>query len=189
MPLSACGLRLPDEAKRVAVGLHLGTIHLSSPSLLLWLSSRPTIGTHAFSCKQNPCRTLPYHNFNDLIRRASLMLIFMLMIKYLILRTLQLRTYAHYNCQNSNYSRLLSKAGVPSLKEPHGHTRFDGKRPDGLTLIPWREDRSAIWGVTVTSTIAASYPRLLQPPPQKQLLNVRRQSTRKSPKHIFSSGP
>ena len=34
---------------------------------------------------------------------------------------------------------------------------MDGKRPDGLTSIPWREGRSATWDVTVTSTVAASY--------------------------------
>jgi hypothetical protein len=53
--------------------------------------------------------------------------------------------------------RALSKAGVPSLKEPHGLSRLDGKRPDGLTLIPWHEGRSATWDVTVTNTVATSY--------------------------------
>jgi hypothetical protein len=33
-------------------------------------------------------------------------LVLMLMIKYLILRTLQLETYAHCNCHNSKYRRL-----------------------------------------------------------------------------------
>ena len=42
-------------------------------------------------------------------------------------------------------------------KEPHGLARSDGKRPDGLTLIPWRAGRSATWDVTVTDTLAASY--------------------------------
>jgi len=36
-------------------------------------------------------------------------------------------------------------------------TRSDGKRPDGLTSIPWRECRSTTWDVTVTNTVAASY--------------------------------
>jgi hypothetical protein len=51
----------------------------------------------------------------------------------------------------------MSRAGVPSVKEPHGLARSDGKRPDGLTLIPWREGRSATWDVTVTDTVAPSY--------------------------------
>jgi len=41
-------------------------------------------------------------------------------------------------------------------KEPSGLSRSDGKRPDGLTLIPWRAGRSLIWDVT-TCTTADSY--------------------------------
>lgn len=36
-----------------------------------------------------------------------------------------------------------------------GLTRSDGRRPDGLTLIPWREGRSTNWDMTVTDTVAA----------------------------------
>ena len=53
--------------------------------------------------------------------------------------------------------RALSKAGFPSIKEPHGLIRSDGKRPDGLTLLPWQDGRCATWDVTVTDTVAASY--------------------------------
>jgi hypothetical protein len=35
--------------------------------------------------------------------------------------------------------------------------RSDGKRPDGLTLIPWHAGRSVTWDVTVADTLAASY--------------------------------
>ena len=42
-------------------------------------------------------------------------------------------------------------------KEPSGLSRSDGKRPDGLTLIPWRAGRSLIWDVTVSCTTADSY--------------------------------
>jgi len=48
--------------------------------------------------------------------------------------------------------RALSKAGFPSIKEPHGLLRSDNKRPDGLTLIPWRDGRCATWDVTVWPT-------------------------------------
>jgi len=30
-------------------------------------------------------------------------------------------------------------ANIPTVKEPSGLRRSDGKRPDGLTLIPWQE--------------------------------------------------
>jgi hypothetical protein len=36
-------------------------------------------------------------------------------------------------------------------------TRLDGKRPDGLTLIPWQTGRPLARDVTVASTLADSY--------------------------------
>jgi len=42
--------------------------------------------------------------------------------------------------------RALSKAGFPSIKEPHR-----------LALIPWRDGRCATWDVTVADTVAPSY--------------------------------
>ena len=47
--------------------------------------------------------------------------------------------------------------GVPAIKEPSGLDKQDGKRPDGLTLIPWRGGRPLIWDVTVVSPLASSY--------------------------------
>ena len=42
--------------------------------------------------------------------------------------------------------------------EPTGLSRSDGKRPDGLTLVPCMVSReSIIWVVTVVDTLAASY--------------------------------
>ena len=43
------------------------------------------------------------------------------------------------------------------MKEPVGLTRLNGKRPDGLTLIPWQDFKSLTWDVTVVSTLADSY--------------------------------
>ena len=37
-----------------------------------------------------------------------------------------------------------------------GAIRRDGKRPDGLILIPWQGGKPLIWDVTVVSTLAAS---------------------------------
>ena len=48
-------------------------------------------------------------------------------------------------------------AGVPVAKEPVGLVREDGKRPDGVTLIPFEGVRSLTWDVTVVCTTADSY--------------------------------
>ena len=54
--------------------------------------------------------------------------------------------------------RSLTRAGVPSMKEPHGLVRDDGKRPNGLTLLPWNSGRSATWDViTVVDTLGSAY--------------------------------
>ena len=42
-------------------------------------------------------------------------------------------------------------------KEPNGLSRLDGKRQDGLTLIPWQSGKPLTWDVTVVSSLAGSY--------------------------------
>ena len=121
VPISACGLRLSDEAVRVAVGLRLGTELCQVHQCAACDARVDARGSHALSCKRNAGRTQRHHYINDLVWRA------------------------------------VTKAGIPALKEPHGLCRSDGKRPDGLTLIPWREGRCATWDVTVTDTVAPSY--------------------------------
>ena len=64
---------------------------------------------------------------------------------------------ARHQAVNDTVARAISAAGVPITKEPVGLTRLDGKRPDGLTLIPWQGGKSLTWDVTVVSTLAASY--------------------------------
>ena len=52
---------------------------------------------------------------------------------------------------------LTFHANIPVTKEPNGLSRLDGKRPDGLTLIPWQSGKPLTWDVTVVSTLAGSY--------------------------------
>jgi len=42
-------------------------------------------------------------------------------------------------------------------KKPQGLCRSDGKRPDGLTLIPWQSGKSLVWDVTVVCPLTDSY--------------------------------
>ena len=66
------------------------------------------------------------------------------------------RSARHHNL-NDLVWRALGKANVPSVKEPTGLFRSDGKRPNGLTLIPWKNGKCVTWDVTVTDTLAQSY--------------------------------
>jgi len=53
--------------------------------------------------------------------------------------------------------RSFAAAGVPVTKEPVGLLQTDGKRPDGVTLVPWQKGKSLCWDVTVTCPLADSY--------------------------------
>ena len=66
------------------------------------------------------------------------------------------RSSRHLNL-NDIVWRALARADIPSVKEPSGLSRDDGKRPDGLTQIPWSQGKCMIWDVTVVDTMAKSY--------------------------------
>ena len=66
------------------------------------------------------------------------------------------RTVRH-QVLNDTIWRAFGAAGIPATKEPAGLSRLDGKRPDGLTLIPWQGGRPLTWDVTVVATLAESY--------------------------------
>ena len=51
----------------------------------------------------------------------------------------------------------LATAGTPSVLEPPGLSRVDGKRPDGLTLFPWSGGKNLIWDVTCRDSLCASH--------------------------------
>jgi hypothetical protein len=53
--------------------------------------------------------------------------------------------------------RAMISASISAVKWSHGLLRSDGKRPDGLTLVPLCEGRSATWDVTITDIVTASY--------------------------------
>jgi hypothetical protein len=51
----------------------------------------------------------------------------------------------------------LTSIHVNSTLELNGLSRNDGKRPDGMTLVPWTKGQPLIWDVTIVDTLADSY--------------------------------
>ena len=58
---------------------------------------------------------------------------------------------------NDVIRRALQSAGIPSILEPVGVDRGDGKRPDGLTVFPFSEGRCLCWDATCIDTFADSH--------------------------------
>ncbi|XP_047984415.1 uncharacterized protein LOC125227491 [Leguminivora glycinivorella] len=58
---------------------------------------------------------------------------------------------------NDILRRALVTAGAPAVLEPPGLARDDGKRPDGMTLVPWKMGRPLVWDATCVDTLAASH--------------------------------
>ena len=64
---------------------------------------------------------------------------------------------ARHQNLNEIICRAFNSANIPATKEPSGLSRSDGKRPDGLSLIPWQAGKSVTWDVTVIHSLADSY--------------------------------
>ena len=65
--------------------------------------------------------------------------------------------HSRHSQANDLIKRALPSAQVPALREPPGLSRQDGKRPDGLTLLPWAQGRSLVWDFTCSDTVAPSH--------------------------------
>jgi len=64
---------------------------------------------------------------------------------------------ARHHSLNDLVWRAMTKADIPALKEPSGLLRTDGKRPDSVTLLSWKQGKCVTWDVTVSDTLAQSY--------------------------------
>ena len=65
------------------------------------------------------------------------------------------------HAKHANFNELiyhaLKSSDIPAVKESTGLSRSDGKRPDGLSLVPWKSGKCLIWDVTIVDTMAQSY--------------------------------
>lgn len=57
---------------------------------------------------------------------------------------------------NNIIKRALATADIPTRLEPPGIFREDGKRVDGISLIPWFKGQTLVWDATCTDTYAPS---------------------------------
>ena len=58
---------------------------------------------------------------------------------------------------NEIICRSLTSVNVPSLLEPSGLFRSDGKRPDRVTVTPWSSGKPLVWDATCPDTFAWSH--------------------------------
>ena len=64
---------------------------------------------------------------------------------------------SRHEAVNDIIKRALCSAEVPSIREPPGCSRSDGKRPDGMTLVPWSRGKCLVWDFTCVDTFTSSY--------------------------------
>ena len=65
--------------------------------------------------------------------------------------------FTRHSMLNDLLTRACIRSGVPAVKEPNGLFPSDEKRPDGVSLVPWRMGRCIAWDVTCPDTLAASH--------------------------------
>ena len=65
--------------------------------------------------------------------------------------------HTRHNAVNDLIKRALASADIPAMLEPNSLSRDDGKRPDGLTVLPWANGRCMVWDFTCPDTLATSH--------------------------------
>ena len=61
-----------------------------------------------------------------------------------------------HNAINDIILRSLVASNIPSRLEPSGLHRSDGKRPDGMSMVPWSQGKFLVWDATCTDTLCVS---------------------------------
>jgi hypothetical protein len=52
--------------------------------------------------------------------------------------------HMRHNAVNDLIKRALTPASIPAMLEPHSLCKDDGRRPDGLTVLPWANGRCMV---------------------------------------------
>ena len=64
--------------------------------------------------------------------------------------------FSRHATLNSLIKQTLGSLDLPSMLEQRGLHRTDGKRPDGVTMIPWEMGKHLLWDVTGVDALAPS---------------------------------
>ena len=62
-----------------------------------------------------------------------------------------------YDALNETIRKALVSAGIFARLEPKEMLEVDRRRPDGITYIPWKEEKALTWDVTYVDTVALSH--------------------------------
>jgi len=65
--------------------------------------------------------------------------------------------HARHNELNNLLCRAFISSGTLATREPHSLCTRDGKRPDGVTQVPWKRGRCLAWDATCPDTYAQSH--------------------------------
>ena len=64
---------------------------------------------------------------------------------------------SRHDAINDLIKHSLVSAGFPSVLEPTGTCLEDGRRPDGMTMIPFSKGKALLWDATCVDTYATSH--------------------------------
>jgi len=65
--------------------------------------------------------------------------------------------HCRHNQLNDLLCRAFTSTGTLATREPHSLCTSGGKRPDGVTQVPWKRGRCLAWDATCPNTFAQSY--------------------------------
>ena len=119
-PISSLGLRMSNDAVRIAVGLRVGAPLCQPHTCAHCGKGMDQFGRHGLSCKSSQGRRSRHQAINNIVLHS------------------------------------LASANIPSRLEPSGLHRSDGKRPDGVSLVPWSAGKYLVWDATCVDTFCPS---------------------------------
>jgi hypothetical protein len=100
-------------------------------------------------------------------------------------------TFSRHSALSNIIRQALTDSKVyvptPTLLEPPGMFRTDGKRVDGVTLAPWSEGNCLVWYATCVDTVCNSYVSASSQTPGAAAVKAEKKKTRDSqlPQYLF----